>query len=409
VRIFRGELVGTLGGSIAAEGLDRRVLVKEFSGALALALAQAELESIGKLQSTLLMAGQKTKLSQNNDNKRGEEWFRAASRWSGLSTREDNANLVVLQKTLARDASFLGAFGEVNLAEVEFEPNEFYQALSVDPPKADAVWLVYEYAGLSTVQAYCVPAATRRARLPPQKGFFGNPIPPPALPPFRERAKFVVQGIIKQALAAVVSLHDNGIIHRSIGRTTFVLTTPAMDKRDAISVFNTRIPTLRVKLSDLGFSGRLDEAANDEEFCVRARAFGLMNFRKGVNTVETMNFAIAEDGFAFGFVVLGLLLTSLAEVAAENPNQSIPATDEDTLQRLIGEIFDKDFAEFREYVDAEDAWSSLVVLLDEKDRAGWKFLEELLLCREKVAKLSKDGVAMTSHLQNLLSSPFLTS
>jgi hypothetical protein len=183
-----------------------------------------------------------------------------------------------------------------------------------------------------------------------------------------------------------------------------------MDKRDAISVFNTRVPTLRVKLADLGFSGRLDEAANEEEFCVRARAFGLMNFRKGVNNVETMNFAIAEDAFAFGFVVLGLLLTSLAEVSTDNPNQNIPATDEDTLQRLIGEIFDKDFAEFREYVDAEDAWSNLVALLDDKDRAGWKFLEELLLCREKVAKLSKDGVNMTeSYLRNLLSSPFLTS
>jgi hypothetical protein len=219
VRIFRGEFVGTLGGAIGAEGLDRRVLVKEFSGTLALKLAKSELESIGRLQSTLLQeAGQKksSSSSQNTDiDAVGEEWFRAATRRSG-SSREDNANLVLLQKTLAKHATFLGAFGEVNLAEVDFEPNEFYQALGVAPPTADAVWLVYEYAGLSTVQAYCVPAATRRARLPPTRGFFGNPVPPPALPPFRERAAFVVQGIIRQALAAVVALHDNGLVHRSI-------------------------------------------------------------------------------------------------------------------------------------------------------------------------------------------------
>lgn len=397
VRIFRGEFIGTLGGAIGANGLDRRVLIKEFTGKLALALAKSELESIGRLQSTLV--------SERFKAAKLGEWIGAASCRS-VSEREDNSNLVTLQMTLAKHASFLGAFGEVNLAELDFDSNEFYQAFSVAPPKPGAIWLVYEYAGLSTIQGYCIPAETRRARLPPQKGFFGNPVPPPALAPFQERARFVVQGIMKKALKAVIGVHDDGVVHRSIGRTSFVLTTPAMDKRDAISVYNTRVDALTVKIADLGFSGKFDEAANDEEFCVRARSFGL-NFRKGYNTFETMNFAVAEDIFALGFVFLGLLLTSLAEV--EDPNQNLPSTDEDTLQRLIGEIFEKDFAEFREYVDAEDAWSGLVALLDEKDRAGWKFLEELLLCREKVAQLSKDGVAMTTYLRDLLSSPFLTS
>jgi len=57
----------------------------------------------------------------------------------------------------------------------------------------------------------------------------------------------------------------------------------------------------------------------------------------------------------------------------------MPATDEDTLQRLLGEIFDKDFEQFREYVEAEDIWSNLVQLLDESDGSGWKVLETLVL------------------------------
>ena len=75
-------------------------------------------------------------------------------------------------------------------------------------------------------------------------------------------------------------------------------------------------------------------------------------------------------------VFLGLLLTSLAELP--NPEYQMPATDEDTLQRLLGEIFDKDFEQFREYVEAEDTWSNLAQLLDESDGSGWKALETLV-------------------------------
>ena len=56
VRVFRGEFTGQLGGLISAQGLDRRVLIKEFTGELALQLAQSELKTIGKLQSALLVS-----------------------------------------------------------------------------------------------------------------------------------------------------------------------------------------------------------------------------------------------------------------------------------------------------------------------------------------------------------------
>jgi len=40
VRVFRAELVGRLGATISSRGLDRRILIKEYSGDLALQLAR---------------------------------------------------------------------------------------------------------------------------------------------------------------------------------------------------------------------------------------------------------------------------------------------------------------------------------------------------------------------------------
>jgi len=70
--------------------------------------------------------------------------------------RQDNANVVHLVSLLSKSGPFLGVLdGEVNLAELEgsLEPNEFCRSLGVPPPQPDAVHLVYECAGLSTIQA----------------------------------------------------------------------------------------------------------------------------------------------------------------------------------------------------------------------------------------------------------------
>jgi len=201
------------------------------------------------------------------------------------------AHLVSL---LSKSAPFLGVLdGEVNLAELEgsLEPNEFYRSLGVPPPQPDAVHLVYEYAGLSTIQAYSAPAQVRRANLPPKKGFFGNVVEPPQLPTWNERAKYV-KAIMKGAIIAIAKMHESGIIHRSIGRTSIVVSTTEMDKRETISPFKTTTSNLRIKPAEFGFSGLYEKSTSDEEFCPRARSFGL-RFRKGVNDIATANSAIA--------------------------------------------------------------------------------------------------------------------
>lgn len=391
VRVFRGEFSGTLGGSLRAKGIDNRVLVKEFTGEMALKLARYELLSIGKLQSDLV--------AQNEDAMDGL-WIQIASSRT-ITARKDDQHVGELLQLLKK-APYLGILGEVNLAELEGEmdPNEFYRALGVPPPKPDAIWIVYEYAGLNTVSSYAVPPQIRRSKIPPKRTLFGTQEPPP-IPSFDKRANYIVSGIMKGAIEALATLHESGIAHRSIGRSSVILTSQTQDKAEPSSVYATQTNLLSVKLADFGFSGLLEESTYDEEFLQRARSFGL-SFRKGdTSSLAATNFAMAEDLHALGFVILGLLLSSLADI----PRLDYPiATDEDTLQRLLGEIFDKDVSKFREYLEDDPVYKNLVLLLDENNGAGWTVLETLFQAREKAAENKNSLSVITAR--GILSNPF---
>mmetsp|Transcript_49408 Transcript_49408/g.119855 ORF Transcript_49408/g.119855 Transcript_49408/m.119855 type:complete len:252 (-) Transcript_49408:56-811(-) len=246
-----------------------------------------------------------------------------------------------------------------------------------------------------------MPPAVRRSQLPPVKKFFGFQDPSP-LPPFRTRGNYVINGIIKGMIEAVATMHEAGFCHKSISGNSFVLTAPnSQDKREPSTIYFTRTAGLSVKLQDFGFSCRLDDVSQiDPEFVGRARSFGF-SFREGETSIDTTNFAMAEDMYALGFVVLGLLLTSLSEA---DDAQSMPQTDEDTLQRLLGEIFANDFSKFREYIKEEEVWDSLVELLDDNDGAGWTVLETLFNAREKVAATKGSSQIVTAR--GLLSNAF---
>lgn len=385
VRIFRGELVGRLAGTLRSKALDKRVLVKEFSGKLALDLARREMTSLGKLQSDLA--------ARISSNAKDGEWFKVATSRS-VNARKDDQNLCTIVKEMGR-TPFLGIMGEVNLAELEDEmdPNEFYRALGVAPPKPGAVWIVYEYAGLTSLESYCQPAAIRRSKLPPQRGFFGVTEPDP-LPSWRDRARYV-RAIMKQSLEAVALVHESGVSHRSIGRNSLIMGTSFQDKKQASSIYTVVPSQVFMKLADFGFSGLEELATYDQEFLRRARTFGL-SFQEGRMTNEVAAFCQAEDLHALGLVFVALLLTSLAEVNPIRPN--LPATDEETLQRLMTDIFDKDILQFREYVAAEDMWNEVVEMLDAL--RGWELLDSLCFAREQV----KEGSAKTA--KELLASRF---
>jgi serine/threonine protein kinase len=399
IRIFRGTFEGRLGATLRSQGLDRRILIKEFSGKFALQLAQSEVRAISKLQSDLMLL---LYYQSDDENAKKGDWVQTVMARSALP-RKDDANLAKLLQLVSK-APFCGILGEVNLAELEDDdddvgPNDFYRALGVSPPKPGSIWIVYEYTGLSTVASYSLPASVRISQMPPRRGPFGNVIAPPALPSFKERSRYVIHGIIKGALEAVALLHESDIVHGSIGRSSVLLSSVGQDKTEASSPYATNASRLVVKLADLGFSKGLEQVTSDPAFLARAKSFGLVFARDGESSSITRGYAVAEDLHALGFVVLSLLLTSLAQVP---PTLEYKLPDEDTLQRLLTDIFEKDVEQFRAYVQAEDVWSDLVALLDEKE--GWKFLESLLFARERVADEQQRELPTTAR--GLLSSPF---
>ena len=458
VRLFRGEFIGRLGATIAARGRDKRVWIKEFTGDWAVSssssssssLAQTEANALARMQSQYGIVENENDDDDDDDDATLTDWITTAAARS-LQPRADDANVLQLLTKLS-SAPFVGLLGEVYLAELEdddeWNANEFYRALGVPPPPPKAVWFVYEYAGWASLQAYCAqPPQLRRAKLPRKRGFFNTIIQPPPLPSWNERTHYI-QAIVQQAILAVATVHESGLVHRSIGRSSFLLCSTTMDKADAASIYATRPSQLTVKLTDFGFAATTryhadsnphDESTissssswsmktmeDDPEFVARARTFGLdvEYCRQQGNYMAAVNFAMAEDMHALGMVVLGLFLTALAELEptgdAASSSSSLsssssssgasfppmPATDEDTLQRLFGDIFDKDVQQFRDYVQAEDVWIPLVEWLDENNGAGWDLLETLLTARERAAA-NKDSLQLLS-LRKLLAHPFFT-
>jgi hypothetical protein len=171
--------------------------VKEFTGEFAQQLAKNEQMAMAKLQSRLI--------EKREDAAEGG-WIQSASSRSVLG-RTDDAHVSDLLQEL-RSAPYLGILGEVNLAELdeEMDPNDFYRALGVPPPKRGAIWIVYEYQGLSTLSSYTALAPEkRRAKQPPKKSFFGTLVEPPPLPPFQDRTNFIVKGIMVKSLSALAT------------------------------------------------------------------------------------------------------------------------------------------------------------------------------------------------------------
>ena len=368
-------------------------------------MAMAEKKGLGRLQSAWL----DDYLRNNNKYDMGleqGEWIGPAQRRyvDGLTntpTNLDDENLITLLELFVKHkAPFVSLLGELNLMDYfdddDKNPNEWYKALGVKPPQPGSVWLVYDYHGLSTAASYAVPALVRRSQLPPRRGPFGGIIAAPPLPPFKERARYVVVGVLRGMLEAVAAAHAAGLVHRSIGRNSFLLGSTGQDQREATSPYAVVVQRLRVVLADWGFSATVEEAARDKELGVRSRAFGLSAadpYAAGRGATAAAAFARAEDLHALGLGCLAVLFTTLAEPAT--PTAPLPPTDDDSWQRLFSEIFEADMNTFREYCTNEEVWDGVVALLDVDDRAGWALLGDLLLARERVSdwfKGDEEGV-----------------
>jgi len=422
VRIFRGELVGTLASKARSRGLDTRIIAKEFSGGTdAVRLAEAEVTALSAVQ------GKICRMIDDGGASKGE-WGSSAARRYVMgrvygTTKEDDENLLRWMEVVTgssgtrrpasspRTSPYTALFGELNLVEFledDNARNEWYRALSVPPPKPTSLWLIYEYTALpNTLGRYAVPALRRWSALPPKKTLWGGLQPPPSLPPFKERSKYVVKGILKGALQALATVHDAGYIHRSIGPDSILLSSIGQEKAEAYSPLATVIPRLVVKLADFGFAGKIKDSVKSEEFRRRAKSYGIqLSYIDATRTREECDiaeaYAVAEDLHAMGFVFVAVLLGSLADIPT--PEYVIPPTDEDSLQRLLADIFDKDMGEFREYCEAEEVWEGVVELLDQDGGAGWDVLGSMCFARERLMDNFNKGKILTA--KSLLSSSF---
>jgi hypothetical protein len=434
VRIFRGEFTGRLGGMLRSRGLDTRVLLKEFAvdnndndDRLLLNLAKDEQKSLAKLQSSWLKGYCiNTNSQQMLEQLENGTWTNAAQRRyvDGLTdtptTKDDEHLATMLECLSSKKAPFTSMLGQLNLNDYyddeDMNPNEWYKSLGVKPPKPGSIWVVYDYHGLSTASSYAVPLIIQQSKLPPKRGMFGNIIQAPPLPPFRERARYMTRGVLKGMLQSIATAHAADLVHRSIGKNSFILSSVGQDKREATNPYAVVVERLRVVLADWGFSRDIYEAVLEKEFSGRCRMFGIPSldsyeYQRSSDTTRmeeaAAQFAKAEDLHACGFVFLSMLFTTLADPATLSA--PLPATDDDTLQRLFSDIFEKDVDELREYYANEDVWSEVVSLLDMEERAGWDLLGKMLLAREQVSdwyKNSEGDVDELTSAQKLLSHPF---
>jgi len=148
-----------------------------------------------------------------------------------------------------------------------------------------SVWLVFDYHGMNTAVSYAVPLIVQKLKLPPKCGIFGSIVNTAALPQFYKRVRYVVQGVQKGMLTAVSTSHDAGIVHWSIGRNSFLLSSIRQDKREGTSPYVVVISRLRVILSDWGFSALAEDASQEKESCVRSRMFDIPRVDSDENQV----------------------------------------------------------------------------------------------------------------------------
>ena len=263
--------------------------------------------------------------------------------------------------------------------------------MNCPPPRKAAKWLVWAYEGDggNTLQSFSRPTAVRIAAAAELRGGRRSlglaPLPKDV--PWIQTARFVLKGIVPQALTAVSRLHDAGFAHRVLSPASFQLsTTQGMNKNVALETCDPSLLSLR--LSDFG----------------RATTLGL-----------EADELVAQDRQALGLIILQVLLSALAEVKVIDPATGqyvaipYPEFSVADLKRQIA-LFDGRVAGesgFAEFCRGEPAWSKVVALLDADDGAGWDFVQGLLSASPAVPEGGGSSSGADKRSSPLTTHPFL--
>jgi len=216
------------------------------------------------------------------------------------------------------------------------------------PPRAGNLWTVFEWEGLLTVSNF--PKAPQQR---PFWDFNGRAA-------LSERRRFL-KTVAKQSVGAVAWMHGRGVLHRSLGGSSLLLNTY---EQGAAS-------RLGLKVTDFGFAALA--AALPEEEVAKA-------LRRGASSpLQVFPLLALNDLHQLGYLLLELVFASLADAAGDV--RRAQSVELQALKRLVEDVFEDDLqGGFREYCCEEPGWAEAVDLLDERGRAGWKLLQQLVDC-----------------------------
>lgn len=105
----------------------------------------------------------------------------------------------------------------------------------------------------------------------------------------------------------------------------------------------------------------------------------------GANTpFAVSDFLFREDLYSLGYVFLELVFGAFCDEKLKRPDQN-------SLKRLVEDIFKGDFKAFKEYCLTEPSWEPAIEVLDGKRGSGWGLAASLLGARESSSVFGRGG------------------
>ncbi|GAB4823864.1 hypothetical protein N2152v2_010910 [Parachlorella kessleri] len=244
-------------------------------------------------------------------------------------------------------------------------------AAAVTPPEAgvgpleSTVWVVMKWEGLTPVALY--PSSPQQQR----SGFgmlFGE-----RDSPFRDRIH-MLRCICRASLAALAYCHDRGVVHGSLGSGSILLSTFEDAEADQ----------LIVKLDNFGFARRIVPAGVSPTSSMDGtEGSSVLVPQPNLGEETPLAMGQKQDLRALAIVLLECLLSSLAEGGPS------PATSAEAIERVLGEVFQWDVNEFRQYCANEPDWGTAAAFLDDENKAGWLLIEALVHGRAPASLLKE--------------------
>jgi hypothetical protein len=238
------------------------------------------------------------------------------------------------------------------------------RAVLADPsirlsPASDTIWIVQKWEGMAPLTMY--PSTQQTSGFGLGRLFGGNSAAQ------RDRTK-MLKAITAGALKAVGYVHDRGVIHGSIGSGSLLIST--FNDSDWLRVV--------VKIDNFGFARRIIVPR-----LVRGGGGGSSGSKPSLYPSPIPIPVEADDSpLSLGQKAdrrqLAVVLFECILGAMSNSGPS-DVTSAESVQRILGEVFEWDFDRYRQYIEDEEEWEAVKEVLSADDDAGWQLLKQLVV------------------------------